>query len=238
MAKNIEIKTAHNIVVYYELATLSDRILANLLDLFLLAITLSIAGGIMASIGFGLLGGVISFLLFSFYHLLCEIMNDGQSIGKRALSIKVVNLKGIAPNHQEAFQRWVFRMLDITFSLGSLACLFITSSPKNQRLGDLIAGCTVIKLKKSSDIDFDRILRMQDREREIAYPSVVKYTDKDMLLVKEVLSRHQKFRNESSRKAVRSLSKKISSELKVSRVRLDHKEFLQDILKDYVSLTR
>ena len=238
MARKIEITTAHNIVVHYELASLSDRILSTLLDFVVLSITLAVLGGMLSAMGLGMLGMVISFLIFSFYHLLCELLNDGQSLGKKALSIKVVNLQGVAPNHQEAFQRWVFRMLDITLTLGSLAGIFITSSPKNQRLGDLIAGCTVIKLKKSSDVDFERIKKMQQEKRDVIYPQVINYSDQDMLLIKEVLHRHQKFRNESTKKAILTLSKKLSNDMNISRSRLDHKKFLEDVLKDYVSLTR
>ena len=59
-----------------------------------------------------------------------------------------------------------------------------------------------------------------------------------MLLVKDVLQRSSMFKNRSTRKVVLSLSKKIEEELNIAVKRKDKKAFLEDVLRDYVSLTR
>lgn len=238
MAERIEIRTAHNIVVYFELAGLLDRVLSTVVDLIIIFIFSWVLIVIGFSVGLNNLTVSLVFLFVAFYHLAFEVFNAGQSPGKMLCKIKAVNMRGIPPNPSEAFQRWVFRMLDVTMSMGALAGLFITSSPKNQRLGDLMSGCTVIKLKKDADVPLDRVLRIQDREREILYPQVAQYTEKDMLLIKDVLQRSSMFKNESTRQAVRSLSKKLEQELSITEKRKDKKAFLEDVLKDYVSLTR
>ncbi len=238
MSKSIEITTAHNIVVYFQLATITERILAILIDLGIVFLSLAIISGIGEGLGLELIIEIIAFFMLTFYHLTFEILNRGQSPGKKLVGIRVVNLKGIPPNPSEAFQRWVFRLIDIALSLGSVAGIFITSSPKNQRLGDIISGCAVIKLKKESDVSLERIQRIQERTREILYPKVISFTEEDMLLLKETLLRYNKFKNSSTRHAVRTLSNRIAKELKMTEDRVDHKLFLEDILKDYVSLTR
>lgn len=238
MAERIEIRTAHNIVVYFELAGLLDRVLSTIVDLIIMFVIAWFLVFIGFAIGLDNLTMTLVFLFIAFYHLVFEVFNAGQSPGKMLCKIKAVNMRGIPPNPSEAFQRWVFRMLDVTFSMGALAGLFITSSPKNQRLGDLMSGCTVIKLKKNADVPLDRVLRIQDREREILYPQVTQYDEKDMLLIKDVLQRSSMFKNESTRQAIRSLSKKLEQELSITDKRKDKKAFLEDVLKDYVSLTR
>lgn len=238
MAKSIEISTAHNIVVYFDLGTLLERILACIIDLVVVSIAASLIGAAISFITAPSVGWGIALIVAGTYHLIFEVFNAGQSPGKRLLNLKVVNLKGVPPSPNEAFQRWIFRMVDVTFSLGSMASIFISSSPKNQRLGDLIAGCTVIKLKKSKPVSLDRILRIQEREREIIYPGVTKFKEEEMLLVKEVLVREQKFRNRSTKKALHMISLKLSKALEVVPAPVDHVYFLENVLKDYVSLTR
>lgn len=238
MAERIEIRTAHNIVVYFELAGLLDRVLSTIVDLIIMFVIAWFLVFMGFAIGLDNLTMTLVFLFIAFYHLVFEVFNAGQSPGKMLCKIKAVNMRGIPPNPSEAFQRWVFRMLDVTFSMGALAGLFITSSPKNQRLGDLMSGCAVIKLKKNADVPLDRVLRIQDREREILYPQVTQYGEKDMLLIKDVLQRSSMFKNESTRQAIRSLSKKLEQELSITDKRKDKKAFLEDVLKDYVSLTR
>ena len=238
MSERIEIRTAHNIIVYFDLARLVERIFSTIVDLIVMTIVVLILMFICGSIGLDNLAMVVSFFIVVFYHMFFELFNAGQSPGKMMFKIKVVNMRGSPPSSSEAFERWVFRLLDVTFSAGTLACLYITSSPKNQRLGDLMSGCTVIKLKPSADVSLDRVLRIHDRERDILYPQVIKYGEKDMLLVKDVLQRSSMFKNRSTRKVVLSLSKKIEEELNIAVKRKDKKAFLEDVLRDYVSLTR
>jgi uncharacterized RDD family membrane protein YckC len=97
--KNIEIKTTQNVVLEYELADLRDRILAFFIDLIILTIGLSI----LSAVGFGILGftdtvaGLYSIFLiciFMFYSLAFEVLNNGQSLGKKALRIQVIKTAG------------------------------------------------------------------------------------------------------------------------------------------------
>lgn len=238
MAERIEIRTAHNIVVYFQLAPLIERVLSTVVDLVIMMLVAWITFMIGASMGLETFSGTLAFLLVAFYHLIFEVFNAGQSPGKMICKIKAVNMKGIPPNPSEAFQRWVFRMLDVTFSMGALAGLFITSSPRNQRLGDLMSGCTVIKLTKDAGVSLERVMRIQERERDIIYPRVAQYSEEDMLLIKDVLQRSAHYKNESTRQAVISLSKKVEDDLEITDKRKDKKAFLEDVLRDYVSMTR
>jgi len=154
------------------------------------------------------------------------------------IKIKVVNLKGLSPTPGEALLRWIFRLLDVTFSAGCVSGICIVSSPKNQRIGDLVSGCIVIKQKQEGDIALSRVLSIQDREHEVKYPQVTLYSEDDMLLIKEVLIRHKKWKNETTRNAIRTLSEKVAADLKLSMQGQNRREILEDLVKDYVVLTR
>ncbi len=239
MATQIEIRTSHNIVVYYELALPTERLLALVIDITIMGFLLLSVGLVFGSVsGAAAIQQILFLVIASFYHLLFEIFNGGQSPGKRLLKIKVVNLNGVSPTPGEALLRWIFRLLDITLSLGCVAGLCIISSPKNQRVGDLVSGCIVVKTKQQGDISLSRVLSIQAREHEVMYPQVTRYQEKDMVLIKEVLSRHAKWKNASTKKAIIALSDKIAADLKVNLSGQNRKTLLENVVKDYVILTR
>lgn len=68
----------------------------------------------------------------------------GQTLGKKAFHLYVVDTSGKPPSIFQAFLR---RMLDIfeIMLLGIPALLMINHSEKNQRIGDMIAGTTVVR---------------------------------------------------------------------------------------------
>ncbi len=239
MSTQIEIRTSHNIVVYYELAKPSERLLALVLDLIAMSFLLGGVALVFGSIpGAEAIMQILILIITSFYHLLFEIFNGGQSPGKKLLKIKVVNLSGVSPTPGEALLRWIFRLLDVTLSLGCVAGLCIVSSPRNQRVGDLVSGCIVVKTKEEGDISLSRVMSIQDRVHEVMYPQVAKYEEKDMVLIKEVLSRHAKWKNRSTKKAIIALSDKVAADLKVNLSGQNRKELLENVVKDYVILTR
>ena len=81
-------------------------------------------------------------VIWFIYFPVCE-SSFGQTLGKKAFRLHVVDLKGEKPSIVHALLR---RMLDI-FELmlfGVPALLAINHSQKNQRIGDMIADTTVV----------------------------------------------------------------------------------------------
>jgi len=234
--KKIEIVTSHNITVVYTLASAMERLLASAIDLVIVCLY-----ALFVMLGFD--GNSVSFYVLVFpvillYHFLFELFNDGQSLGKMLLKLKVVTLNGRSPNTVDLFLRWIFRTIDVTLSFGTVAFLFIVSSAKNQRIGDILAETSVINLKSNQFVDLETLNRIDDNEREILYPEVTKYNDKDMLLVKDALERVNRIPNQASRLLIEKLVKKIETDLSIQNVTLGPNEFLKQILSDYILLTR
>lgn len=129
-------------------------------------------------------------------------------------------------------------MLEVTFTGGLLAILYITSTEKHQRIGDILAQTTVIKLKADNFYDLKGLIKLGDQKREITYPMVTMYNDSDLMLVKETLSRIGKTPNDENRKFLRTLSDKMAADLNINLKNIKRATFLETLLLDYISLTR
>ncbi|NNE13541.1 MAG: RDD family protein [Saprospiraceae bacterium] len=234
-SQKIDIVTAHNIVMRFELANTIQRILAWVIDAAILFVYLLLCGTVMG--GNTIMMYLFVLPIFTFYNLFFEVFNNGQSIGKMVLKIRVVALNGSTPTLTEYYLRWIFRTLDITFSLGTIAILFISSSKRRQRIGDLIAGTSVVKLKNDSSISLADIDRA-NKIAEIEYPKLVAFTDSDMLLVKQSLLRYGRYPNNANKELMFNLSEKIQDVLGIKIEKKNTRIFLDKVLNEYIELTR
>lgn len=149
--RTLEIRTAQNVTIEYTLADVKERGLALLVDILVMLIIM-----LVLSIIYGTLFGpylseykeYFSILpVLFFYSLVSEIRGNGTSIGKRVLGIKVVKVNGTEARISDYLIRWAFRVIDIYFSLGVLGTVMVNSTTRSQRLGDILANTTVIKVK-------------------------------------------------------------------------------------------
>jgi uncharacterized RDD family membrane protein YckC len=242
--KQLEITTAQHVTIRYTLATLMDRILAYGLDLIIAAVISALLSLLYFAIRIFDVNSP-AFLYFSvfpvflFYHLIMESFGGGRSFGKKALNIKPVKKNGAEMTFIDYLMRWIFRLPDISLSLGSMAIIMISSSSYGQRLGDLLADTVVIKTEDSGKLHLKQILKMNRKQEEYKpiYPEVRQLAEKDILLIKEVSDRHKHFKNDASAQAFHKLIEKIEQELGI-RAPQDKEKFLTDLITDYVFITR
>ncbi len=233
--KNILINTSHNISIKYELASVMHRAMACGLDLVILVVYFIIAANL---VGFNTMVSYILVLFIpGFYHLFFEVFFDGQSPGKKLMKIRVVTLSGRKPTLEDYFLRWIFRSIEVTSSIGILAAINISSTEKNQRIGDILAETTVIKVLPENTVSLDTLKSLDDKERDILYPGIAQYSDTDMLLVKEALGRFRNQNNHANRKFIRQMAARISDDLDV-KIEGSKVKFLENALIDYIFMTR
>lgn len=148
-----QVETPEGIDLHAELAGPMPRILAYSIDIAirllliaLLSLLLIFAGD--AGVGIILL---LSFLLEWFYPVLYEVYRNGQTPGKKALGLQVVNDDLTPVNWNSALTRNLLRAADFLplAYLGGLLCL--VCSRRFQRLGDLAAGTLVIHRAADTD---------------------------------------------------------------------------------------
>lgn len=153
--RTVEVITPQNVAINYKLASLGSRILAYLMDavfigifyVFLFFLVFVPFRDAFSDVGLLLIIYPVVFFA-SFYHLLMEQFNNGQSLGKYAMSIRVINENGSTPGFMQLFMRWLLRLVDISISSGGIAILSIAITEKGQRLGDLLGRTIVIDLHK------------------------------------------------------------------------------------------
>ena len=244
--KKVDIVTSHNISIEYEAASVASRGIALFLDLLILLVYFWIT--LFICIGFGFDTGnfdmimVIFYILMlpvMFYSLLFEYLLKGQTIGKLAMGIRVVKLNGENANINDYTMRWAFKIVDFWFSAGSIAGMFIATTEKGQRLGDILAQTAVVRNKPQQAYSIRDILNIKDRSKhEPTYLGVSRVTDEDMILIKNAINRVKKYPNEPHKQLIRELAARAAEELKLEEVPQKKLTFLMTLLQDYIVLTR
>lgn len=235
----VRIDTTQNVAIDYEIASLGERILAYLVDLLVFvayALTWSIIiTGINDYISFtDALIWVIALPLF-FYDLLCEITMNGQSFGKKAMKIKVVKLDGSQPTFGSYLLRWLLRLIEGgAFCYGAVAMIVYLVNGKGQRLGDLAAGTTVIKLKPR--VGLTEVTTSHDLHATYfpQYPQASHLSDRDAAIIKDLLAASIRERNMGM---LTALSARVQELLDVKEV-ADPEQFLKTVLKDFTFYTQ
>jgi len=236
--ETIKIQTTQNIDLNYDLAGVGDRLIASLIDVaiqigyvFASMILISLLGNI--GIEGGPIASSIIFLPLFVYDVVLESFYNGQTFGKRARNIRVIKLDGSEASIGSYLIRWLFRLIEITFSAGSIALMTLIVSGKGQRLGDMAAGTTVVRIKKRMRLE-DTILTKIDDDYSPVFREAVSLSDKDIETIKEVLrskpedDRHGIIKVEFIRKTAHIIKKKLSIE-----DAMESRVFLNTIVKDY-----
>ena len=249
--KNTEIITAHNVIIQYEIASLPLRIGSFLIDAAVLLGYFFVLNMLMVIFTvsevnlFEETSGIASFVyvlfLFPvfFYSFFMESFFSGQTVGKLALGLRVINIKGASPSIGDLFLRWTFRMVEIVGSFGAIAVLSIMINENNQRIGGLVSNTLVIQLKPSRNYSIKDILKLKSTENyKATYPEIVKFTDDDVLFIKNALERHKKFKNKNHNQIILELSKRSATMLNLDKEPKNKLKFLKTLVQDYVVLTR
>ena len=242
--KSVKITTSQNIDIDYELAGVSERVSARLIDYaifyaLLMACLVIFAGatgggpGTFNSSSYLIMMAVwLGFCVF--YDLICELFFNGQSIGKRAIKIKVISLNGARPSTGQYLLRWAFRILDFGITFGSGALLAVALSNNKQRVGDMVAGTALVKTQPKNKLG-DLVFNAPGSGYEPVYAEVANLADQDVVLIHDVIRNFKRTRNNL---LVYRLALKIKSVLNISTdPGVNEYQFLEIILNDYNHLT-
>jgi uncharacterized RDD family membrane protein YckC len=160
MSREATIVTPENIPLTMELAGLGSRFAALAVDLLvqftLIFFGLTLVGYFaepMERAGLSWLSGVLvivyCFLLLFGYFIFFETIWNGQTIGKRAMGLRVVREGGYPITFFAAATRNLIRIADfLPFNYG-VGALMVFLQPQYKRLGDLVAGTIVIKEREA-----------------------------------------------------------------------------------------
>jgi uncharacterized RDD family membrane protein YckC len=152
-ADELVVATPERVAFRFETAGLGSRFAAQVIDLLVLWGMLLALGLVSYGIGAGfgttttaaLFFVVVGFAGFWAYWILPEALWSGQTVGKYVLHLRVIDARGGPITVGQAVIRNLLRVADflpVSYAAGTVA---IFSSPRNQRIGDLVAGTVVVR---------------------------------------------------------------------------------------------
>lgn len=240
--QTISVRTTQNVVIKYPVASVGDRIGAFLIDLSIIIMYVFLTSFMYDY--FDLSSAVVVFLVIilpvTLYHLLFEVLMDGQSPGKRLLRIKVVRTDGTPPTLGNYLIRWLLRFVDILLSSvfglpGAIAVVTIAAGGRGQRLGDMAAGTAVVKLVQQSDVDAAEIFAplKQEENYQPVFPQATLLTDGHVEIIRQALD---VYRNTGNDKPLAAVTEKVKQ---ITGIQTDMPpvKMLYTLLEDYARLT-
>lgn len=249
--KTISFTTSQFVTIDYELASPVYRAVAAFLDVIFLLIYLAIASYVISMNLFDVNMNVMQdrwsllsiFLLrlpWMLYSPVIEYLTNGRSLGKLIMGIRVVKSNGETAGLREYFTRWIFRIVDIWVGgFGFLALLVAGTTEKRQRIGDIMADTVVIKVKDTQIYQLRDVLSIKSSDNHVpTYPNVVRFSDEDMLLIKNTILRVQRYPNQSNKDFAIQLADETARLIGLPETPQKRMEFLKTVLQDYVVLTR
>lgn len=231
----IRITTTQNIDIDYEVAGVGERILGHIIDMALFVVIMLAAVLLTPALGnisnvLAIVLVVVYAVLFVFYDLICEIAMNGQSVGKKIMKIKVISLNGARPSVGQYLLRWLFRIVDFTLTSGICGTICVIVSDNKQRLGDMVAGTTLIRTVPRTKMNNIVFIPEADNYQPI-FPEAAQLNDNDIELVSEVINTYIKTRNPV---VVYNMAERIKSHIGVTPpADMNDMLFLQTIIKDY-----
>jgi uncharacterized RDD family membrane protein YckC len=244
--KSIELQTTQNVRINYELAAARERVVAFVIDVAALAISLFIItflGVMLFAQGENEIMVMLYFLglglVVTFYSLVFEVFNNGQTLGKMVMKIQVMRMDGRQLVFTDYLLRWIFRLIDIWFSLGAIAVVMVSSSSKAQRLGDLVSNTVVVRTRPRMPVTLKDVLRIETASVHTpSYPAVRQFKERDMMVLKQTVDRAARYRNPAHSKALNLAAQRAAELIGLDKVPGDPEQFLRTLIKDYIVLTR
>jgi uncharacterized RDD family membrane protein YckC len=255
--KSIEFESAQNVKIEYELASVAQRAAAAMIDFFAFLIYFIICGMVIGFSGYFeadygsylFLQLLLIKIPWIFYNPTIEYLTQGQSLGKYILGIRVVTVSGERPGLREVFTRWIFKgdflwisadfFILFWFGIGVLGIIYAGTSDRRQRMGDVMANTIVIKNKSSIKYSLKDVLSIKSQDNYTpVYTDVVRFTDEDMLLIKNTIQRVRANPNPETKQFAIDLANKSAELMGLEETPKKRLQFLQTLLQDYVVLTR
>jgi uncharacterized RDD family membrane protein YckC len=182
-----------------------------------------------------------------FYTLISEVVSGGYTIGKYLTKLKVVKIDGFQPTFVDFFTRWIFRIVDIypfvifglifgnflaqfftIYTWGLMAVISIVRSKLGQRLGDRVAGTSVIRAKQQQSINITILEELEEAYKPV-YAQVINLSDNDARIIKET---YQNAKRLGDKQLIDKLVLKLESVMKIKSDKKPN-DFIEIVLKDF-----
>ncbi|MBD0383662.1 RDD family protein [Paenibacillus sedimenti] len=182
--KELTIITPEQVQLQFHTAGLGSRALAHLLDtlillivngillLFVIGISRLYAGEWLPAVADYMIAiSIILFVVLNLGYFVCtEAFMGGQTPGKRVIGLRVLQNNGQSATLLSIIIRNLFRLLDMlptSYFLGAVVMLF---SPRDKRIGDMVAGTIVVIEARSERMNRRRRIEKALSKWKLALP--------------------------------------------------------------------
>lgn len=189
------------------------------------------------------------------YHIILEVTNNGQSVGKKMMKLRVISTTGGRPGLGQLLIRWLLRISDTWIILLLFLLLYVLAgfgnsqailivifgilflmadiilvliSTKNQRIGDVLAQTIVIKTNLKESLD-NTVFREVEDDYKPVFTGVMRISDSDLNAIKQLLDNSKKSHNYNM---LVPAADKVKKYLNIE-TNMEPYEFLDRLLKDY-----
>lgn len=254
MREHYTFLTPENVELRYEVAGIGSRLMAAMLDYFVLALvytafTLGMAGGApllgrwlyewldratAQAVVPWLMGALILLWFLSWwgYFVIFELLWNGQSPGKRVIGLRVLRGNGQPVGLIASLVRNFLRSVDLFLFIGVLVMFLDRSS---RRLGDFAAGTMVVREPRRLRAQAFSAVNIPEVAASSvdALPNAARVTSSHYALVRDYFARRGRMRPEEVRRLSIALSGEIRRTLEIERTGVDPEEFLATVARAY-----
>lgn len=140
------VETPEGIALHLRSAGVMPRACAWAIDAMIRMVMIWALAAVLGALGTSGIGIylIVLFVVLWFYPVLFEVLRDGQTPGKKAMRLRVVNANGTPVGWIASIVRNLLRavdMLPIGYAFGVTASL---ADARGRRLGDMVAGTLVV----------------------------------------------------------------------------------------------
>ena len=233
--QTVRVRTTQNVFIDYPVASIGDRILGHLVDrIVLILYSVAVVSALVnLDVDVWYVWLILLGLPWMLYNLLFEIFMNGQTPGKQVMKTKVVRMNGTPPTVGDYLLRWIFSFVDFYILSGALAVVIIAMGGKGQRLGDIVAGTSVVKLIEQHQITAKEVFVTAEEMHVPTFTQVTQLNANDIELIQRALEVNRELGN---LQPVMMITEKIKTLLGI-QTDLPPVTFLYTIIKDYNSLT-
>lgn len=164
LRSDLKVQTPEGVTFSFALAGPVARCMAWCIDLFVIALLnkgIASLGGLL-SLASRDIGGALSILGFFAlsigYGILLEGFWRGQTVGKRIMRLRVIDMSGLHLEFHQVVMRNLLRAVDVLPGAYLIGGSFCVMSKHAQRLGDLAAGTVVVHHGKTLEPDLEQLM--------------------------------------------------------------------------------
>lgn len=250
----ITIGTPFNIDLEFKIAGFGKRALAWLVDICIICLYYYLMlRFIYPLLGFGeAVGNAAQLLLIIIpvllYQLAFELLLNGQTPGKMAAGIKVIDKEGKEPSWGQYLMRWLlcignlfvyvipYVIIKMPVAIIGFMILYLPDflcvmiSAKSQQIGDIAAGTVVIDKTYVADINETIYQEIEERGYKPVFAQVMRLSDRDINGIRNMV------KNRRPGKDTAAYMEQVVGKIKVVlelETDMSGYDFLEQLLRDY-----